>query len=47
MMFIYWVKNINAIKKKTEAVSEVRMEGDPEVNAEKTKYMVVSHCQKA
>lgn len=36
MMFIYWVKNINTIKKSTQTHSVARKEASLQVNAEKT-----------
>jgi hypothetical protein len=40
-------KNINSINRKTEALLDARKEVGPEVNAEKTKCMFMSHHQTA
>jgi hypothetical protein len=44
-MLICWIKT--HIMKKTEALLEASREVGLEINAEKTKYMVVSHHQNA
>jgi hypothetical protein len=38
--------NIDTIKKNTETLIDVSKEVDAEVNAEKTKYMLLSHRKK-
>jgi hypothetical protein len=38
--------NIDAIMKNTEALLDASMEVGLEVNPEKTKYMLISRCQK-
>jgi hypothetical protein len=40
-------KNTNTSKKNTEALLEVRSEVDLQVNAEETKYVIVSRHQNA
>jgi hypothetical protein len=40
-------KNTNAIKKDTATLIDISKEVSPEVNVEKTKYMLMSHHQKA
>jgi hypothetical protein len=40
-------ENIDTIKKNTEAPLDSSKEAGLEVNAEKTKYMLMSHYQKA
>jgi coproporphyrinogen III oxidase-like Fe-S oxidoreductase len=40
-------ENIDAIQKNTKALLDTSKEVGLEVNPEKTKYMLVSHCQKA
>jgi hypothetical protein len=37
--------NIDAIKKNTETLIEASKEVGPEINIEKTKYMLLSHHQ--
>jgi hypothetical protein len=39
--------NIDTIQKNTKALLDASKEVGLEVNSEKTKYMLVSHCQKA
>jgi hypothetical protein len=41
------VENIDTIQKDTKALLDSSKEVDLEVNPEKTKYMLVSRCQKA
>jgi hypothetical protein len=36
MMLIYWVKNMNTIKKNTGTLLEASREVSPEINTEKT-----------
>jgi histidinol-phosphate/aromatic aminotransferase/cobyric acid decarboxylase-like protein len=40
-------ENIDTIKKNTEALSDASKKFGLEVNPEKTKYMLMSHSQKA
>jgi hypothetical protein len=40
-------ENIDAIQKNTKVLRDASKEGGLEVNPEKTKYMLVSRCQKA
>jgi hypothetical protein len=40
-------ENIDTIQKNTKALLDASKEVDLEVNPEKTKYMLVSRCQKA
>jgi hypothetical protein len=40
-------ENIDTIQKNTNALLDANKEGGLEVNPEKTKYMLVSRCQKA
>jgi hypothetical protein len=40
-------ENIDTIQRNTEALLDASKEGGLEVNPEKTKYMLVSRCQKA
>jgi len=48
MMLIYWAEAyIHTIKKNTEALVFTSKETDLEVNADKTKYMVMSRDQNA
>ena len=44
-MIIYWGRSIHTIKKNTEALVVASKENRPEVNAHKTKYMVMSWDQ--
>jgi hypothetical protein len=39
--------NIDTINKNTETLTDANKEGDLEVNAEKTKYIFLSHHQNA
>jgi hypothetical protein len=46
MMRIYWVITyVDIIKKNTEILTDASKEVGPEVNIEKTKYMLLSHHQ--
>jgi hypothetical protein len=47
LMWIYLDDNIDAIKKKTQTLIDASKEVGPEVNTEKTKYMLLSHNQNA
>jgi hypothetical protein len=47
MMLIYWVEEYNTIKKNTEALVVGSKESSLEVNADKTKYMVMSRDKNA
>jgi hypothetical protein len=47
MVLIYWERNIHTIKKNAEVVVVTSKETGLEVNADKTKYMVMSRDQNA
>ncbi|PNF22997.1 hypothetical protein B7P43_G10394, partial [Cryptotermes secundus] len=47
LLRIYWVININTIKKSTQSLIDASMEVGLEVNTEETKYMLLSRHQNA
>jgi hypothetical protein len=46
-MLIFWEKTYDTTQKNTEALLDASEEVGLEVNSEKTKYMLMSHCKKA
>ena len=46
-MLIYWVEALHTVKENTEALVSTSKETEPEVNVDKTKYMVTSQDQDA
>ena len=47
LMLVYWVEPVCSVERKTEELVVVCEESGLEVNADKTKYMVMSRDQNA